>query len=212
MVGFADVLRAYPLLFVALVLVPLLGGFVGAYLGFDNLSVRLANERQQQRIENRQETIKKQLDGLSVPIETVRRYEETLQAQGQGLEVLRRILSQYDQLRRGVEVHEQFIGRQDSQDRLAAADHTLSELRALLGTTQTVAGPGGQALIIKTGPNTFRVTFGVPMRIAPEITFSELPQGIEPKVIEKTNIGFTVVFTPTSISVERFGFQASAEL
>jgi hypothetical protein len=212
MAGFIEVLRNYPLLSVGFILTPLLGGIVGAYLGFDNLSTRLANERQQQRIENRQETIKEQLNGLAVPIETVRRYEQALQAQGQGLEILRRILSQYDQLRQAVAIHEQFIGKEDSQDRVATAEHTLRELQALLGTAQTVPGPGGQALIIKTAPNTFRVTFGVPMRIPPAVTFSGLPNGIEAHVVEKTNIGFTVIFTPANVPVNNFGFQASAEL
>jgi hypothetical protein len=35
MSGFFEVLRAYPLLSVALILTPLIGGCVGAYLGFD---------------------------------------------------------------------------------------------------------------------------------------------------------------------------------
>lgn len=216
MTNFFEVLRTYPLPFVAIVLVPLFGGVVagvvGAYVGFDNLSARLANERQQQRIEGRQEEIKQQLNGLTVPIEALRRYEQMLQSQGQGFDVLRRILSQYDELRHGIEVHERFRGTQASAERIAAADHILGELRSLLGTTQTVPGPGGQALIIKTGPNAFRVTFAVPMRIAPVLTFTDLPRGIEAHAIEKTNIGFTVVFTPSDVKVEHFGFQANAEL
>ena len=210
--GIMEVLRSYPLLSVALVLTPLVGGFVGAYLGFDNLSRRLSNEKQQQRIESRQETIKTQIEGLSIPIEALRRYEEVLKNQGQRFDVLRLLLSQYEQLQRAVTMREQFIGREDSPERIATAEHILGELRALLGTTQTVPGPGGHALVIKTATNTFRVTFSVPMRIAPELTFLSLPKDVEAHVVEKTNIGFTVVFTPLNISVETFGFEASAEL
>jgi len=50
------------------------------------------------------------------------------------------------------------------------------------------------------------------MRVAPALSFSGLPDGVEAHVIEKTNIGFTVVFTPSTIPVEKFGMQASAEL
>src|SRR5450830_383009 len=145
--GIMEVLRSYPLLSVALVLTPLVGGFVGAYLGFDNLSRRLSNEKQQQRIESRQETIKTQIEGLSIPIEALRRYEEVLKDQGQRFDVLRLLLSQYEQLQRAVTMREQFIGREDSPERIATAEHILGELRALLGTTQTVPGPGGHALV-----------------------------------------------------------------
>jgi hypothetical protein len=211
MAGFFEVLRSFPLLSVALVLTPLVGGIVGAYLGFDNLSSRLASEKQQQRTEARQEAIKTQIDGLSVPIETLRRYEHALQDQGQSFDVLRRVLLQYEQLQKAVNLHEQSIGKDNLQERIATAEHILGEVRALLGVTQTVPGPGGQALIIKTATNTFRVTFPVPMRIAPDLTFSGLPQGVEAHVMEKTNIGFTVVFTPTTIPVDKFGLQASAD-
>ncbi len=212
MTDLVELLRVYPLLCIALIVVPLFGGFVGAYLGYDNLTTRLANERQQQRIENRQEAIKQQLDVLQVPVETIRHYEQSLQAQGRGLDVLHRILSQYDQLQRGIAVREQFTGRPDADDRIATSEHILNELRVLLGNTQTVPGPGGQALIIKTAPNTFRVTFAVPMRVPPTLAFSRLPNGVEPHVIEKSKIGFVVVFTPLDVAVNGFGFEASAEL
>ncbi len=212
MLAFFEVVRNYPLLWIALVFTPLAGGIVGAYLGFENLSTRLAREQQQQRIESRQEAIKNQIDGLSIPIESLRHYERALQAQGQNFDVLRLILAQYDQLHRALAMREQFLGAEDSRERIATAEHILGELRALLGEAQTVPGPGGQALIIKTAPNTFRVTFAVPMRIPPDLKFLGLPEGVEAHVVEKTNIGFTVVFAPVNTVVEKFGFEASAEL
>jgi hypothetical protein len=211
-----EVLRTYPLLSVVLILVPLVGGIasgiVGAYLGFDNLTDRLQREQQQQRFEARQEALKNQLDTLAIPVETLRRYEAELRADGQSFDILRRLLAQFDQLRTAIAIHGKYTAGQDPQERIGAAEHILGEVRAVLGTAQTIPGPGGQALIIKTAPNTFRVTFAVPMRIPPELKFSALPEGVEAHVLEKTKIGFTVVFTPTSVPVERFGFQASAEL
>jgi hypothetical protein len=211
-----EVIRSFPLLAILLIAVPLVGGvasgFVGAYLGYDNLTARLARERQQQRIESKAEEISQALKNISIPVETLRRYEQQAQANDQNLDVLKRILSQYDQLKNAVAINEKFIGREDAQDRIAAADHILTELHALLNVARTQPGPGGQILIIKTAPNTFRVTFAVPMRIAPALTFSGLPEGVEAHVIEKSNVGFTVVFTPTTIPVDKFGMQASAEL
>jgi hypothetical protein len=163
-------------------------------------------------IDSRQEAIKTQIESLSIPVESLRRFEQTLQANGQSFDVLRRVLSQYGQLQRAMAMRKEFTGREDSQERIATAEHILGELRALLGAAQTAPGPGGEALIIKTAPNTFRVTFAVPMRIAPGLTFLGLPDGVEAHVLEKTNIGFTAVFTPSNIGIDKFGFQASAEL
>jgi hypothetical protein len=50
------------------------------------------------------------------------------------------------------------------------------------------------------------------MRIAPDIQFNHLPQGVSATVVEKTNVGFTVIFTPQTIAVDKFDFVASAEL
>ena len=163
-------------------------------------------------MESRADEISRELKTISVPIETLRRYEQQAQASDQSFDVLRRMLSQYDQLRSAVAMREKFIGKEDEEGRIATADHVLNELHALLNVAQTTPGPGGQALVIKTAPNTFRVTFAVPMRIPPSLSFSQLPEGTEAHVIEKTNIGFTVVFTPTTIPVEKFGIVASAEL
>lgn len=142
----------------------------------------------------------------------MRRYEQTIQAHGQSFDVLRRVLSQYDQLQNAVSLHQKSVGKEDGEERIATAEHILGELRALLGTAQTAPGPGREALIIKTGANIFRVTFAVPMRIPPSLKFLNLPIGVEAQVIEKTNIGFTVIFVPISVAVEKFGFEASAEL
>jgi hypothetical protein len=215
MASVSEVLRHYPLMAMLLILVPLVGGVlsgaIGAYLGYDNLNSRLQREQQQHRIEARLDAIRDQSNNLAIPIESLRRYEAELQAQGQNFDVLRRVVAQFDQLRSAITQHERRIAREDSQERIAAAEHILNEVRALIGSAQTVPGPGGQALIIKTAPNTFRVTFAVPMRIPPELTFQGLPAGATAHVVEKSKIGFTVLFAPTSIPVDRFGFVASVQ-
>jgi hypothetical protein len=50
------------------------------------------------------------------------------------------------------------------------------------------------------------------MRQPPNITFKGLPDGVEAHVIEKTTIGFVVAFTTSTIPVQKFEFEASAEL
>jgi hypothetical protein len=208
----AEIIKSYPLLFVLLVIGPCIGGMIGTYLGYDNLAARLRNEQQADRIEQRSGKIGEDIKELQLPIETLKRYEHLLAAAGQNRGVFERILKQYDQLRVGISTIEKFRGRPDQEERLASAEHTLNELKAIIGTTTTAPGPGGQALIIKTALNTFGVTFAVPMRIPPDLKFMGLPEGVSPNVIEKTNIGFIVIFMPESISVEKFGFSASAEL
>ncbi len=69
-----EVIRAYPLLFVLLVVGPFVGGMVGTYLGYDNLSARLQNERQSDRIERRADGISNEISSLKPPLDTLRRY------------------------------------------------------------------------------------------------------------------------------------------
>jgi hypothetical protein len=204
-----EIFRIFPLLSVLLIVVPCVGGLasglVGAYLGFDNLRGRLEATRRSEHIE----TV---LDQLKLPVDTIRRYETALSAAKQNTDVLKLIIRQYDQLRSSIALQSRFTGHENLEDRITSADQIIENLRSLLGVTQTVPGPGGQALLIKTAPNTFRVLFAVPMRIPPGLAFHGLPNGVTANVLEKTNVGFTVTFTPQSISVETFGFSADAEL
>jgi hypothetical protein len=200
-----EVFRTFPLLSIFWIVVPLAGGFVGSYLGFDNLNERLETNRHRQHVEIA-------LDQIKTPVETIRRYEAQLSATQQNADVLRLIIHQYDQLRSAIAIQSRLTGQENVRDRIVSSDQIIENLRLLLGVTQTVPGPGGQALLIKTAPNTFRVIFAVPMRIPPRLEFRDLPQGIAANVVEKTNVGFTVIFTPQSIVVDKFGFTADAEL
>ncbi|WP_441256017.1 hypothetical protein [Tardiphaga sp. 285_C5_N1_2] len=207
-----ELVKSYPLAYLLLVIGPVVAGIFGALVGYENLATRLRNDKQNDRIESRGDQIVTEVKELKVPIETLKRYEAQLDAAGQNTEVLKVLLRQYDQLTAATSNLEKFTGHADQADRVASADHILREIHALLGTTKLQPGPGGAALIIKTGQNTFRVTFAVPMRIPPTLEFEDLPKGVTPVVIEKTNIGFVVIFTPTTTAVEKISFTASAEL
>jgi hypothetical protein len=147
-------------------------------------------------------------------IEVIRQQQSMLAGQDQAQRIIKRILDQYDQLQKGIDVFERSSGRTNVQDRLAAAEHILKELTAAMsGTVQLTETPDGRALVIKTAPNTFRVTFPVPMRIAPNLTFPRLPAGVTANVVQKSNVGFTVVFAPPTVPVETLPpLIASAEL
>ncbi|NUU42294.1 hypothetical protein [Tardiphaga robiniae] len=207
-----EVFKAYPLAYVLLVAAPVIVGIFGALVGHENLATRLRNDKQIDRIEARQNDVATDVKHLRVPVETIRRYEAQLSAAGQDSEVLKRLLMQYDQLTSSITNWEKSIGRIDQAERIATAEHIVKEMQTVLRTTKLKPGPGGDLLIIQTGTNTFRVTFGVPMRVAPDLKFTDIPSGSTANVLEKTNLGFVVIFTPSNILVETLNFTASAEL
>ena len=207
-----EAMEAYPWLAVALILVPLIGGFIGAGIGADNLRSRLEADRQKIEDAKRYDERTAQIAKLQVPVDTLRRYEATLEQNGQNFELLRHIIAQYDRLQSGIRVHEGFVGALDIGARLATAAEIIASLRSQIGNISTVAVQGGDALIIKTAPNMFKVIFPVPMRITPALGFPDLPAGVTPQVLEASPIGFTVHFAPESIAVDKLHFSASAEL
>jgi hypothetical protein len=204
----AEVVRAYPLLSLLLMAVPLFGGIasgvIGAFLGFDSLQQRVATDRQNDHVNSA-------LDELKVPVDTIRRYELLLSHNDQNTGILKMIIRQYDQLRGAIALQPRFTGHENTNDQIAAADQIIQNIRELLGATTTLPGPHW-VLIVKTAANTFKVVFAVPMRVAPNLQFVDPPRGVTPNVLEKTNIGFTVIFTPQSIPVEFPKFTADAEL
>jgi hypothetical protein len=153
-------------------------------------------------------------------IETIDRYQKELNAHGQTDIVLQEILKKYDELQQTESMFEVMRGgRPDFEERLAIKTHVIEELRTIQGNTKQlqfrIAGAGHGALIIKTAPNIFHVTFSVPMRTTPSLTFYNLPNGVNRKNLTAASpIGFTVAFEPSSIDIplESFQFTASAEL
>ena len=47
-----EIIRSYPFLFVFMVIAPVIAGLVTAYIGFDNLRVRLKSDRHQAQVES----------------------------------------------------------------------------------------------------------------------------------------------------------------
>ena len=147
-------------------------------------------------------------------IETIERYNKRIDVNGDlHIKLLGQILEKWNQLKQAASIREQFTGRINLSERLAIDSHIQETLSALLGNVEARATSQGNALIIKTGHNTFRTLNPVPMARAPSITFQNLPQGVTANVIENSPLGFTVIFTPPSITIDRMpNALVSAEL
>ena len=176
--------------------------------------LKWADSREAASIAERQARVVKGAEQIAPLVGVIRQLQDKLSDQEQAQSVIQRILAQYDQLRNGIEIFEGFTGKANVRDRVAAAEHIMKELQfAETHTARLIDTPQGRGLVIKTAPNTFRVTFPVPMRVPPDIVFPQLPAGVTANIIEKSNIGFSVVFAPLTIPIETIpGFSASAEL
>jgi hypothetical protein len=160
----------------------------------------------------RSQEISDGLNQIAPIVEALKGSQKALAESEQTKNLLGRVTAHLDQLEAGIAAREQFTKNKLTEDRLAAAEHIFRELKVILGDTQKYQTPQGQGLIIKTSPNTFRITFPVQMRVAPTLTFTNLPVGSEAKIIERSTLGATVVFVPPTIPVEHFGLMADAEL
>ncbi|WP_316184793.1 hypothetical protein [Bradyrhizobium sp. SZCCHNRI1003] len=185
---------------------------VAGVLGLPQL-LKWADDREAASIEERRAAVLRGSKELAPLIDVIRNLQGQLKVQNEAEQVTRRILAQYDQLLQGIVTFERFTGTRNERDRLAAAEHMMKELQAVTGNAvRLIDTPQGRGLVIRTAPNTFRVTFPVPMRIAPNIIFKQLPAGVTENVVEKSNIGFTVIFLPQTVHVETIPpFVASAD-
>jgi len=145
-------------------------------------------------------------------VELVRQQQNSNIKNEQVLRTSKLIINQFDNLTAGIFSMEKVTGIEEKNERISVLEHTLKEIRKSLGDFKTLDTPQGKILIIKFSQNSFSVTFPVPMRVTPKIEFFNLPMGSTPKIMESSNIGFTVVFEPVTIPVETFNFTASAEL
>jgi hypothetical protein len=143
--------------------------------------------------------------GGSAILDLAQRYKKEAEARGENLEILKLLLAKRDQLMRVTSMFEQLTGREDVAQRLAIDAQIAEELKALIGNLQAVAMPAGEALVVRTYPNTFRILFPVPMRASPEFACPPevLPAGTTYAAIDKSPIAATVIFTPPTIRVER---------
>jgi hypothetical protein len=124
---------------------------------------------------------------------------------------LKRIVNQYDRLQAAQSLFDPFRSHPDDAQHADIEKARAEDVRNMLGNFESIATPEGEGLRIRLGANFYWVINPVPMRIAPKLTFISLPAGTQALVAEKSNLGFTVLFLPLSISVDHFGFIADAD-
>jgi hypothetical protein len=123
-------------------------------------------------------------------------------------ESLKRVVGQYDRMKAAQSMLARFINVQPTD----INERSIEDLKSVLNNFEATATPMGSGLKIKLGTNLYRVIFPVPMRIAPAISIGGLPAGVTPMIVEKSNIGFTVLFVPLSIPVDHFGETSDATI
>ncbi|MGB6534484.1 MAG: hypothetical protein WBF58_00810 [Xanthobacteraceae bacterium] len=190
---------------------------VGAALGLIIVAtlpevLRWVDRNEAAVVSERAKRLDQQFADLGPIIEALRQNQRALAASDHTKKLAAALLKSFDNLQRAIQQREKLTGTKDIENRLAVAQHIIDELKVILQNVHTFETSQGKGLIINTAPNTFHVTFPVPMRTPPNLTFPDLPPGSTPDVSDKTNIGFTVIFRPTNIRVDVFHFTASAEL
>lgn len=207
-----ELLQNYPIAFLVTVVFPIVSGMALAIGGYDSLKARAESDGQLNRIEQNTETTLKQMPDINATLGTLARYEKTLSEAGQRDEVLSAVLTQYKGMKRAADLWVHRKPSADHEEKAQLAAEVLDVLSTNLTAVSTAENLPSKPLILNTGNNTFRVLFAVPMRIPPQLEFSELPSGSTANVTEKSKFGFTVMFSPSAIPVSHFGFSADARL
>lgn len=207
-----ELLQNYPLPFLVTVVLPLITGIVLSFGGYESLKARSASEKQLDQIEKNTEETLRQLPDINSTLSTLDRYEKTLAAVGERDATLEAVLSQYKKMSQAAEQFAQFKGTKNPTEKNELANEILELLTKNILPVSVREDLPARPLVIKLGGNTFKVLFAVPMRIPPNLTFQNIPEGANANIIEKTKLGFTVQFSPAEIEVTNFGFIADAEL
>lgn len=124
---------------------------------------------------------------------------------------LKRIVGQYDRLRTAQSLFDSIGGKFNGEQYAEIDRASISDIKNALDSVELVVTPIGDVLKIKLGPNLYRIINPVPMVKAPSISFFSLPAGVSANVVERTNLGITVLFTPLSTRVDHFDMTASAD-
>jgi hypothetical protein len=127
------------------------------------------------------------------------------------LDSLKIIVAQYDRLQDAQSLFDSFHSKPDEAQHADIDRARAQDVKNALNNIEAVATPVGPGLRIKLGVNLYRIIDPTPMRAPPKLTYTGLPAGVEALVGEKSNLGFTVLFLPTSIPVDHFGWIASAD-
>ncbi|MGH1430483.1 MAG: hypothetical protein ACRBB4_05105 [Neptuniibacter sp.] len=197
--------------FLSTVVLPLITGVIISVAGWHGLKSRAASDMQTAKMEESIEQIKTNTSDLQQKEKILTHYQGILQQYEQKDEVLQRVISQYNAMESAVSKFEQYT-QSPLDQRGGLSEEVLRLITTELVPIQQRSDLPNNPLILKTAKNTFRVLFSVPMRIPPRLKFIGLPNGVNGNIIENSQYGFTVVFSPLNIEVENFGFEADAEL
>lgn len=206
-----DPIKAYPIVFVLTVILPMAGGFVGAYLGYDALKSRYEDDVHKTEISAKLEKISNQIAPAATLLPVIQQYAKSLEQANEKDAVLSAVLVQYTHMKQATEKLNR-IRHAPSNEAEELAKHILATIQSDIYPIRVAEEIPSRPLIIKIAANTFRVLFAVPTRIPPKLEFTGLPLGAAPTVIENSKFGFTVIFSPQSTSVESFGFIGDARI
>lgn len=118
------------------------------------------------------------------------------------------LVRQWQKMKFGLSVQERLVGKPLPEDRLAAAYRILDDFELLSRNLGTVPFSQGDGLVLQIAPNTFRITFPVPMARAPNVVVGDAPSGAKPETEEVSTVGCTIVFKPLTAAVSLQEFLA----
>ena len=207
-----ELIKAYPIIFAFTVVLPVLGGLVGAYMGWDSLKNRHEDQVHKQHVESELTSINKHISPISDQITIIQRYERSLAESNHKDLVVTAVLGQYKKMKSALESIGTYRGRgsKNETEKEALGENILNLLSSELMPVKTLPNHPNQPLIINMAPNIFKVLFSVPMRIPPELTITGIPEDVTPQIVEKTQYGFTVQFENIEKTILSFGFEADA--
>jgi hypothetical protein len=216
---FWEVARTYPWAFASTVVLPVvvaIGAVIAATFGslggFETLKGRLAAAQQSDRIEQGVNEARSNSSALQSTLRLLEFYNDKVSAAGKRDATLTALINQYQRLSQAAALFGQIRQRDPSLDQGKTAIEVLKILNQDIVRTAVRDDLPGKPLVMELEPNSFRVIFAVPMRVPPDLTFTNLPTGVTAHVSDKSEISFSVIFLPLSVPVKTFGLIASAEL
>lgn len=207
-----EIIKAYPIIFLFTVILPVLGGMVGGYIGWDSLKSRYKDDIHKQQVQESLTAIDSKLKPISNQIAIIQRYETELAKHNQKDEILTAVLAQYKKMKQATVQFHKFRGIENEEEKGKLAEHILTTITESVAHVVEAPNLPNRPLIIDLGSNIFKVVFSVPMRIPPKLAFQGLPEGVSWNITENSKFGFTVQFQPIDTLVKGFGFTADAEL
>ncbi|TOL77692.1 hypothetical protein CGH91_23235, partial [Vibrio parahaemolyticus] len=194
------------------VIVPLGGGIVGSYLGWDALKGRISDDLHKSHVEESLTKIDQNLDPIADQIKTIQRYESALSEHDQKDVVLAAVLQQYKNMHSALESFHTMQTSKKESEKGELADNIMGVIAQNLAPVKQAPQLPNQPLVIGLGMNKYKIIFAVPMSRTPDINFGQLPQGVTTEITDTSKFGFTVEFKGVTGTLDPFGFSANVEL